>query len=248
MPGFSTVTFLAPKRGSDASECEDALSVNADRLRFCIADGATEGFASRRWARLIVKHWTRSKRPILTSEQLTSWAAALGSRFDRYWQRRPLPWFAEEKARSGAFAAFVGLGFLESNGQFHWQAIAIGDACLVVWRQDAIVASFPLEDPEAFGFRPILLPSDRSAQARILEKIEVRSAPAAPGDSFFLMTDAVAVWFLRAAKSAPEEIARLDDLLQCADYSALCEFIDEARTNGTLRNDDVGIVRVRVDP
>ena len=248
MPRFSIHTFLAPKQGSEARECEDAFSVNADRMRFCIADGATEGFASRHWARLLVKHWTRSARPILTPEQLMSWATALGSRFDRYWQRRPLPWFAEEKARSGAFAAFVGLSFLESHQDLHWQAIALGDACLIIWRQNTIIKSFPLEDPEDFGFRPVLLPSNRNGQKTTLEKVEIRSAPVEPGDSFFLLTDAIAAWFLRTARSAPEEITRLEQMLHCGAHDGLAGLVDEARSNGSLRNDDVGIIRVQVAP
>jgi Protein phosphatase 2C len=246
MPSFSTDTFLAPKRGSEAGECEDAFSVNTDRMCFCIADGATEGFASRYWARLLVKHWRRSERPILTPDQLIAWAAALGSRFDRRWRRRPLSWFAEEKARLGAYAAFVGLSFLESHQELHWQAIAIGDACLIICRQNAIVESFPLDDPVNFGFRPFLLPSNRDAQETIREKVEVRSAPVQPGDSFFLLTDAIAAWFLRAARSAPEEIAGLEQMLHYGKRHELAEFIEQARSDGSLRNDDVGIVRVRV--
>lgn len=248
MPRFSTHTFLAPKQGSEARECEDAFSVNSDRMRFCIADGATEGFASRHWARLLVKHWTRSARPILTPEQLMSWATDLGFRFDRYWQRRPLPWFAEEKARSGAFAAFVGLSFIESNQDLHWQAIALGDACLIIWRQNTITKSFPLEDPADFGYRPVLLPSNRNGQQTTLEKVEIRSALVEAGDSFFLLTDAIAAWFMSTARSTPQEITRLDQMLDCGAYEELAKFVDEARSDGTLRNDDVAIVRVQVAP
>jgi hypothetical protein len=248
MPSFSTSTFLAPKRGSEDRECEDAFSVNTDRMRFCVADGATEGFASRYWARFLVKHWTRSERPIVTPEELIAWAAALGSRFDRKWQRRLLPWFAEEKAQSGGFAAFLGLRFLESDRELHWQAIAIGDTCLIICRQNAIIMSFPLDDPENFHFRPFLLPSNRNVQQRIVEKVEVRSAPVQSGDSFFLLTDAIAAWFLGTARTASEEIARFEQKLHSEKRDDLAEFIDEARSNGYLRNDDVGIVRVQVAP
>jgi hypothetical protein len=248
MPLFSIDRFLAPKRGYEARECEDAFSVNTDRMCFCIADGATEGFASRYWARLLVKHWTRSERLIVTPEQLIAWAATLGSRFDRHWQRRPLPWFAEEKARSGAYAAFVGLRFLESDRELHWQAIAIGDTCLIICRQNAIIMSFPLDDPGKFDSRPVLLPSNRNVQQAILEKVEVRSAPVQPGDSFFLLTDAIAAWFLGAARTASEEIARFEQKLHCEKHDELAEFIDEARSNGYLRNDDVGIIRIQVAP
>jgi hypothetical protein len=246
MPRFSTSTFLAPKGGSEDAECEDAFSVSCDQMRFCVADGATEGFASRYWARFLVKHWTHSKRLNATPEELIAWAAALGSRFDRKWQRRPLPWFAEEKAQSGAYAAFVGLSFLESPWQLYWQGIAIGDACLIICRQDAIIKSFPLNEPEKFGSRPVLLPSNRNAQQKILENVEVQSAPVQPGDSFFLLTDAIAAWFLRTARSAPQEIAAFEQLLHGGKRLELHEFIEQARSNGSLRNDDVGIVGVQV--
>ena len=166
MARFSVATFLAPKQGYEATECEDAVSYNLRKARFSVADGATEGFASRYWARLLVRHWTLSEHPILTAEQLVAWASTLGSRFDLRWQGRKLPWFAEEKARSGAFAAFVGVSFSESRGRLHWQAVAIGDACLIVRRQGAVVASFPLDDPDRFSSHPILLASSRSAQQR----------------------------------------------------------------------------------
>lgn len=214
-------------------------------MRFCIADGATEGFGSRYWARLLVKHWTRSERPIITPEQLISWATALGSRFERHWRRRKLPWFAEEKAQSGAFAAFVGLNFIESQEQLYWQAVAIGDACLVLLRHNTVITSFPLDNPEDFGFRPVLLPSNSNGRQRILDRVEIRSAPVNAADSFYLLTDAIAVWFLRAAKSAPEEITKLEQMLDRGKHTELAEFLNSARSNGALRNDDIGIVRVQ---
>jgi Protein phosphatase 2C len=237
-------TFLIQKRGSEVIDCEDVFSANEGRKRFCIADGATEGFASRYWARLIVKHWTRSNELIIAREQLMKWSAALGLRFERRWQRRPLPWFAEEKARSGGYAAFVGLSFRESGHECYWKAIAIGDACLIIRNKDVIRISFPLDDPEKFRFRPVLLPSNQCAQQTVLDKIEVRSGLVEPGDSFFLLTDAVAAWFLHVAKSTPGEITKLEQMLRCRNRNELTEFIECARSNGSLRNDDVCIVRV----
>src|SRR5262249_28218436 len=107
--------------------------------------------------------------------------------------------------------------------------------------------SFPLDDPEAFGFRPVLLPSDRLVQARTLDRIEIRSASAEPGDSFFLLTDAVPARFLRCAQSTPDEITRPHPPLEAGNHAALCDFIDLSRSNNMLRNDDVGIIRVRLD-
>ena len=246
MPGFWVTPYLAPKRGSEARECEDSLSFNKNRGRFCIADGATESFASRYWARLLVKHWTQTKYPFETRREVAAWAASLGDHFDQRWRRRQLSWFAEEKARSGAYAAFVGLWFFEQSAHLHWRAIAIGDACLVLWRQEAIVTSFPLHDPKSFGFRPILLPSNRGVQSTTLERIEERSGDALPGDVIFLLTDAIAAWFLHAAKHTPEQILEFQAMLKRGIRNDLDEFIERERSNGTLRNDDVGVLRIQV--
>jgi hypothetical protein len=240
--------YLSPKRGCEARECEDALSINEDRQWFCIADGATEGFASRHWARLLTKHWAWHKGPVETPEELAAWVRRIGDRFSKRWEHRQLSWFAEEKARSGAFAAFAAIWFLESASQLRWKAVAIGDACVIVWRQRNVFLSFPLDDPENFGFRPVLLSSNRSVQSTIVEKIELRTEEVLPGDAFFLLTDAIAAWFLRAAKSAPEEISRFEELVDRGLHAELDEFIERERSNGSLRNDDVGVLRIRVAP
>jgi hypothetical protein len=160
-----------------------------------------------------------------------------------------LSWFAEEKARSGAYAAFVALWFSEQNSKLHWRAIAIGDACLVVWRQKAIVTSFPLDDPEDFGFRPILLPSKRCLHDRALEKVVVRTEEVLPGDVLFLLTDAIAAWFLHTANYAPEQILEFEEMLNRETANKdLDVFIEQARSSGALRNDDVGVLRIQVDP
>src|SRR5882724_6163058 len=124
--------LLLPKSGSDWRECEDSIGVRRNARRFCIADGATEAFDSRRWARLLTKYWVLSHRPVLTKEQLTPMLAALGQKFRSHWSKKVLPWYAEEKARGGAFATFLGLSFLDATEMgLSWQAIAIGDSCVI---------------------------------------------------------------------------------------------------------------------
>jgi hypothetical protein len=149
-------SVLLPKAGLQPAECEDAIGIRRDIGRFCIADGATEGFDSRRWARLLTKHWVASKR-ILTRDELGPWLNGLSEHFERHWAKRSLPWYAEEKARAGAFAAFAGLAFVLSRDGLSWQTVALGDSCLVHKRNEFILQAIPLSDPAAFGLHPILL-------------------------------------------------------------------------------------------
>jgi hypothetical protein len=243
---LSHAKFLEQKHGSEISECEDAFSVDEGRHLFCVADGATEAFASGDWAHLLVDRWTSSEALITTPDEFIAWAGLVGLDFEAIWKRKDLPWYAQEKLASGSYAAFAGLVFFECNGEWFWRATAIGDSCLILWRKGQIEESMPLSDPAAFGFRPTLLPSNKSKQQMLISEIKFRSAPVQPGDSFYLLTDAIAAWFLRAAKSSPKEMLSFESMLQGNEQEALSTFVKEARGDGALRNDDVGIVYVRI--
>ena len=242
---FSHAEFLEQKHGSEISECEDALSVHEERHLFCVADGATEAFASRDWAHLLAAGWTNFEGVIATSDDFIKWAGPIGLSFEELWKRKDLPWYAQEKLAFGSYAAFAGLALFERDGQWVWQGTAIGDSCVVLWRKQQIEESIPLNDPAAFGFIPTLLPSDTGKQQSLAGKIAFRSKPIQPGDSFFLMTDAIAAWFLHAAKSSPKKLLSFESMLQGNDQDALRIFVNDARLDGSLRNDDVGIVYVR---
>src|SRR5690349_16830200 len=101
--------FWMPKHGNLASDYEDAfwprhLSRECGELRIAIADGATETSFAALWARLLVRAYAKHQ-----------WNGDLGSveltRIRRAWKRctknRPLPWYAEEKARLGAFSSLL---------------------------------------------------------------------------------------------------------------------------------------------
>jgi hypothetical protein len=242
-------SVLVPKAGLRLSECEDAIGIRADIRRFCVADGATEAFDSRRWAKLLTKHWV-AKQGILTREELEVWVKALAERFEHRWTKKSLPWYAEEKARGGAFAAFVGLAFLPSSEGLAWQVVALGDSCLIHKRQGAIIEAMPLSDPAAFGFHPLLLPSKAVQQQGILDSFIITTGHAEPGDVFFLFSDAIAAWYLREMMAADSSRATQFERLVAADDSVgVQEVIASERHKQTLRNDDVAIVRVAVgDP
>jgi len=212
--------------------------------RFCIADGATEAFDSRWWARLLTKHWVFANRLMVTKAQLAPWLEALGQRFRSRWDKQNLPWYAEEKAKSGAFAAFLGLAFVTSTDGLCWQAIALGDSCLVHLRNQKVESSFPISDPDQFGYRPLLLPSNTNTQGAAIDHVVVQDGLVKNGDVFLLLTDAIAAWYLRSLSSAPD----LTDAFQCYlavnDVQNLQRLVTDCRDSGSLRNDDVAAIRI----
>src|SRR5438552_14612658 len=94
-------TFWLQKAECDAAEYEDAFApgedtdADTDVFRCAVADGATEASFAAMWAQLLVENYVRTEEHPLAALQ-------------NVWQEKTsgleLPWYAEEKLQSGAFA------------------------------------------------------------------------------------------------------------------------------------------------
>src|SRR6185369_12789254 len=112
------------------------------------------------WARLLVNAYGGGR---LTE---ATWNDDL-SGIRRVWQRavgqKPLPWYAEEKLRLGAFSSLTGLTLFppaetDGNGGV-FKALSIGDSCLFQVRAGRLIWSFPFTTAEEFNSRPLLISS-----------------------------------------------------------------------------------------
>lgn len=242
--------FTAPKAGNTESEYEDAvwperaLSITGDEFRCAVADGATETSYSRSWAHLLVGAYAyrqlEGPEPDEIAKVRSRWQRAVDLRL-----RRPHPWYADIKARSGAFAALVTLKFADAApAGGHWSSYAVGDSCLIQLRGGAPRATFPIGASSEFNDRPRLL---GSVVAPGLDgHVDVLRAEGdwTPDDTFYLLTDAIAAWFFRECESGgrPWEIlGRLDN----ADRAMFREWVDGLRDAKALKNDDVTVLRLR---
>jgi hypothetical protein len=239
--------FRLPKLGSSDAEYEDASSIGSNRLRFAVADGATETSFSGAWAKQLVRAFTGGRLSIpIALEQLTP----LQARWQKIAHRHPLPWYAEEKANSGAFAAFVGLEFTqelsEAGTQKIWRATAAGDSCLVQVRGDEIVHAFPLADSASFGNRPNLLSSSPNSNG-LSELVMQCSGSWGCEDAFFLMTDALACWFFKEHEQGNKPWILLRDL-DTQDGVSFEKFVADLRADQQMKNDDVTLLRIDIIP
>lgn len=239
--------FRLPKNGSSEAEYEDASSIGNNRLRFAVADGATETSFSGAWAKQLVRAFTGGKLSIpIALEELTP----LQARWQKIAHRHPLPWYAEEKANSGAFAAFVGVEFSQEHSatgtQKVWQATAAGDSCLVQVRGNEIHKAFPLADSASFGNRPNLLSSSPSSNGHS-ELVMQSSGSWGCEDAFFLMTDALACWFFKECEQGNKPWILLRDL-DTQDGVPFEKFVADLRADGRMKNDDVTLLRIDIIP
>jgi hypothetical protein len=239
--------FWLPKHGSTEAEYEDAFGVAPDKSRFAVADGATEASFSGIWAKQLVRAFTSRK---LSSPLSTEELNPLRTKWQTIVHRHPLPWYAEEKASSGAFAAFVGLELMEKSPEGEerkWRASAAGDTCLVQVRGNAILEAFPYADSSHFNNRPDLLCSSPAFNGNATTPVSHRTGAWGCEDVFFLMTDALACWFFKEAEQGGQPWNALRDLDTDAQVS-FEHFVKDLRATGRMKNDDVTLVRVDILP
>jgi hypothetical protein len=233
--------LLLPKLDHDASECEDAIAFDVQTARFAVTDGATEAFHAQQWARNLAEHWVRNEAT-LTLEEFRTWVATEGRELHDSWNGLTLSWYSEEKARTGSFAAFVGVEFDLESSTPSWRAIALGDTCLLHCRGSALLKSFPLSRSESFNSNPILVASNAALHESTMSSVVVESGVCENGDVVLLMSDGAASWCLQRFENGDFD----PDFLTGKDDEELRRFFDGERQGGRIRNDDLAIVRIEI--
>jgi Protein phosphatase 2C len=243
--GFLVQHYITQKLEADRRDCQDALAFSSTKRSFTVTDGATEAYGSRYWARLLAKSWIRFLSRADKAAFLDL-SAYLGDRAHQRWNAKSHSWYAEEKMRAGSFAAFIGFTVELRETYIYWQALSVGDCCLIQSRDGKIIAALPLSDPSEFTNRPVLLPSLRSLQNSATDYVHIYEGSADIGDVFLLMSDAVACWFLNASKLQGDLVREFERLLKEGRTEELDIFIDDRRAMAEMKDDDVAVIYVKV--
>jgi len=244
----SAQPYSVPKAGNSEEEYEDAywpsgqVEDSGASFSFAVADGATEASYSKAWARILVEAYCNGP---LDASDLTERLPGLQAKWRESLDTQSLPWYAEEKVHDGAFSSLLGLTIDEvvsPDGLLRvWKATAIGDSCLFQVRDDELIVSFPLTRSEQFNSRPTLVSSNPASNAHLSEHVLNIKDHWEVEDAFYLMTDALACWFLKAVEDGkkPWKIKRNAP----EDFET---WIRRLRKDGLIRNDDVTLFRVEL--
>jgi hypothetical protein len=179
----------------------------------------------------------------LTAEEFRAWVTTEGRELHDSWNGLNLSWYSEEKARTGSFAALVGVELDFKTDSPSWKAIALGDSCLLHCRNGSLLKSLPLSRPESFNSAPVLVASDPSMHETSMTSVVIDSGNCNHGDVLLLLSDAMACWFL-------ERLERCDldpnELLTTKKDHELKQFFDDERLAGRMRNDDLAVLRIEL--
>jgi hypothetical protein len=260
---LSCAVLSRPKAGSSDAEYEDAWSVpdqDASAVEGCtvaVADGASESLLAGAWARRLATAVGASAGRDLDAGALAEavcgaaaqWPAYLG-RYTRWRERagKPVAWYEEPKLERGAHATVAGVSFRREAGPVYsgggaWTAAALGDSCAFQVRDDRLALAFPLDSAAQFGTTPHLAASRDPDPELLGLRAEARRGTWLPGDVFYLATDAAAQWFLAEDEANRRPWRQIDEA-----FDDPAGWLDGLRAAGLIRNDDVTIVRCRLEP
>jgi hypothetical protein len=222
-------------------------------LRVVVADGASESLLAGRWARWLTDAFgSTRKATTLRPGFLRAYRNATegwGAEIDRYVEERdrqgkPIAWYEEPGLVKGAFSTVLSVELARTSDLGGWwRAAAVGDSCVFQVRNECVLRSFPLDNADAFSNYPPLLPSCAAADDTVLRNVAVLRGLWEPGDDFYIMTDALAVWFLRANSYRYRPWDPIRDLQTPLHFSS---WVNCKRDEGELRNDDTTLVRVDI--
>lgn len=243
-----------PKEGYEDNENEDAIALRPRRneqrltnLRLAIADGATQSSFSKLWANILVDSAIKSnltpslrRTELIVNDSYNKWQSNI--------ERIELPWFAEERAKKGAFSSFLWVGMNRANnGNYaNLSAVSIGDSELLIVRDGSIFQAFPLEKSYQFNSSPLLLSSKRERN-RDLKPLLLRMKLYA-GDNVILATDALSKYMLSQLENGNDPLEKLRLITQYnSDQSTLFKnCIRSLRKERLLKNDDSTIVWIHL--
>jgi Protein phosphatase 2C len=232
-----------PKAGSTAAEYEDSYHCSAESGIAAVSDGASNNFESRRWAHLLTRAFVHRPPKGLTPPQVLDWVDSVAAEWSESIPWEDLTVFEEAKAALGSAATLVGLKF-ESlrKAEGSWQCIALGDSCLFQITRGQLVAKLPIERSADFDIHPPLLSTRPEHRKLITDQLISARGGWRAGDTFFLLTDAIAAWFLHEFEQGRSPWEKLSPLNQ----QTFASFVNESRAGKLMRNDDVTVVTLSV--
>lgn len=232
--------FKTNKFGNSSDEYEDSFAISSDRFKIAISDGATEASFSKEWAEILVNYFINNPPEKVTNE----WLEAVYAKFISSINISKLPWYAQNKViEQGSYATLSGIKIDNEGGNFI--GLAVGDSC-IFWVDSEGYHLFPFRNVEEFNSRPFLISTMKQNNDEIdnekNQKI-INNKLSSGKTVFYLMTDALACWFVGECCKGNIPWNELDNI---KDEENFLSFISELRNSKALKNDDVTLVMLEV--
>lgn len=228
--------FITSKKSELYSDCADNYAINKEHNKFAISDGVSKSFFPKIWSDILVNKYVNQKDWKDNNEFIVESQKEWQSKIDEIVNQPETKWFTKSQynRKDPALATFVGLQFLESDQK--WIAQALGDSFLFFIPKDSKEIEIKLStkpEPIVFDNFPDYLSSIGSSHKG--EKKAIKGEKIKEG-TFYLMTDALAEWFLLNTEQAKQT---LDNIKTQEQY---LETIANERNANRLNDDDSAVL------
>jgi hypothetical protein len=237
--------FITCKSAEQYIDCADNYAVNDNNHRFSVSDGVSKSFFPKVWSEILVSHFverTDLKENELIKVCQEEWQRKIGE-IVKSFESDPKKWHTRTlyNRKEPALATFVGLQFFEIEKK--WSAWARGDSFLFFVPnglkdyQKELVKLSSKGEPIVFDNFPDYFSSIGDNHKG---KIEILRNQELVNGNFYLMTDALAEWFINEGENAIGKIAVWQSQ---ADFE---RFITQAIEDKKLTNDDCAILCIEI--
>ena len=234
--------YITSKESELFSDCADRYDYNETHHKFAISDGVSKSFFPKFWAEYLVEEFV-SKEKVEDDTFLPECQEKWLRKITEIVNKPTVKWFTQNafNKNSPALATFVGLQFFEKEKK--WEASALGDSFLffVPKKRKTFDDCFIISSKK----EPIIFDNFPDYFSSIGEKFKGNIKKTSKRDlkdgTFYLMTDALAEWFINEKENA---IGKIDVWENQKDFE---RFIDEERQSKKLGNDDSAILIINVD-
>lgn len=233
--------FITCKSAEQYIDCADNYAVNKSSHRFSVSDGVSKSFFPKVWSEILVTQFVE-KTDLKENELIKVCQKEWQKKIDEIVSLPDTKWFTKSQynRKDPALATFVGLQFFEKEKK--WTASALGDSFLFFVPkefkdyQKELVKLSSKSEPIVFDNFPDYLTSiGDSHKGRAKEKSgNLRNG------TFYLMTDALAEWFIKEGENA---IGKITVWKSQADFE---RFITQAIEENQLTNDDCAILCIEL--
>ena len=232
--------FITSKKSELYSDCADNYAVNPDLHKFAISDGVSKSFFPKVWSEILVNKYVNQK-DWKDEECITESQKEWQSKIDKIVNQPETKWFTKSQynRKEPALATFVGLQFFESEQK--WEAYALGDSFLFFIQKDSEGIEIKLSskpEPTVFDNFPDYFTSigDKTQKGNP----EIKKNNLISEGTFYLMTDALAEWFLENTEHAKQTLHNIKTQEQ------YLETIENERKANRLNDDDSAVLIIEV--
>jgi hypothetical protein len=242
---ISIKAYIVSKEAELFYDCADRYALNTGLHKFAISDGVSKSFFPKVWSDILVKNWV-SKEWVSNDKFIVQSQNDWLEQVNELVSKPHIKYYTKNafNRKQPGLATFVGLKFYEKKKEWFWKAHSLGDSFLFFipknfkdFSKECIVLSSK-QEPIIFDNFPDYLSSigDKHKGVPGQNKESILQE-----GTFYLMTDALAEWFLNEKDNA---ISKIRVWRNQKDFE---HFVDEERLTGKLGNDDSAILTIKLE-